>query len=221
MNVIDALLLSLFSVICHTIALHSEQYSVLLIERILIYIPLSLLMLYVTTRILRRLFRALNGKFVRCCSSCLGRAGSQKSEREFNEIQDSSESAATPQEPLNQPTCTVISYGTCDWQCMTCLQFHHTYYYQAADMFCAIQLYECPSQTSPYVHGTLLLCYYKPELDSNNCCVCVLLTHSLCQSVWFSKELCYYKPELDSNNCCVCVCVCVCVYVCTTFCVSL
>ena len=120
----DAILLFLFSVICHTLALRSEQYGVLLMERILVYTPLSLLILYITVRISlhgppRAAFKAtiqhvfkLTRTFIRCCLNCLGKAGSQNSD---NEIQDSSGYITTPsQEPLNQPTRSVISYGTCD-----------------------------------------------------------------------------------------------------------
>ena len=126
MNVMDALLLFLFSVFCHTLALHSEQYGVLLIKHILLYIPLSLLIIYIIVRILlhgppRVAFKAtiqhvykLIGTFIRCCSSRLGKCGSQNSERELNEVQGSSDCITTPQEPLNQPTRSVISYGTCD-----------------------------------------------------------------------------------------------------------
>ena len=123
MNNLDVLILFGCSVMCHTVALQTKQYEALLIERILLSMPLSLFILYVMIRMFYgRILAVFKGAvlhtyklFLHSRSTCFGRFINLESESEFEVTTDSQLQADSPlklNQPLIQPTCTVVSYGT-------------------------------------------------------------------------------------------------------------
>ena len=118
MNYLDIIFLFSCSVMCHTIALQSEQHGLLLMVRIMQSAPLLLLILYVMIRIfhgrVQIIFKGtvlpIYGIFSHHRSTDYARLGNQASTNEIQVIDDFT--AASPAQPLIEPTCTVVSYGT-------------------------------------------------------------------------------------------------------------
>ena len=113
MTILDVLILFTLTVTCYTLALESQD--VLLTAKIFLTAPFVLFISYVIVSVFHSQFQRYRPSFVhkfnrQNCSTCFKRIGNQHKMDKL--IQNSFTVADTPKQPLVQPTCTVINYGT-------------------------------------------------------------------------------------------------------------
>ena len=108
MTILDVLFLFIFSALCYSLSLQTP-HMIELTARILFAIPMVLLITYVTVNLFLTLHR---GSFVRKYTCSCSTFFKQIRNRHITEGPLSTAANDHNEQPLTQPTCTVIDYGT-------------------------------------------------------------------------------------------------------------